>query len=352
MSTIVTEDMIYLAALSRLKGIGARSIIRIIEVLPTQQALRQVSLKETEEKLGRALARAVNQGLEQWPSIWNDVQEKLERYASKHVVPIPLMSDAYPPLLRTIPDPPVMLYAKGNLALLQLPCAVAIVGTRQPTRQGTRVARYLAQQWVRHNYVVISGLAKGIDTAAHEGALDAQGKTIAVLGTSLDKIYPAENKGLAERIVSEGGLLLSEMLLGQPGFKMAFVQRDRIQSGLSLGVFPVQTRRGGGTMHTVNFAKEHQRYIICPRPVAAEEGAAQYEGIWFLIQEKKIPSFSIDQERAYEMIQDRFQALLPRLLEIRKPVEGNKEQFQAPDPWIKNGPLSLWDIEDQEVKTD
>jgi len=350
MSTTVTEKMTYLAALNRLKGIGPRSIFRIVEVFPTAQALHQASGSELEEKLGRTLARTVCQGLEQWPSIWNNVQESLESYVSKNVVPIPFTSDEYPPLLRSIPDPPVMLYAKGNLTLLQLPCAVAIVGTREPTQQGIRVARYLAQQWAHHRYVVISGLAKGIDTAAHEGTLDARGKTIAVLGTSLDKIYPAENKDLAERIIAAGGLLLSEILFGQPSFKMAFVQRDRLQSGLALGVFPVQTRRDGGTMHTVRFAKEQHRYVICPQPVAAEERAAQYEGIWFLIREKRVPSFSIDQERTYEMIQDRFQALLARLLVPQKTVEENRELPQAPDAQSKSTPLSLWDMLEQEVR--
>lgn len=352
MSTTVTEEMRYLAVLNRLKGIGPRSIFRIVEVFPTAQALKEASESELEEKLGKTVARTVHQGLEQWPGLWKHVQESLEHYVSINVIPIPFTGEAYPPLLRLIPDPPVMLYAKGNLALLQHPHAVAIVGTREPTLQGVRVARCLAQEWVKHSYVVVSGLAKGIDTAAHEGTLDAGGKTIAVLGTSLDKIYPAENKDLAERILATGGLLVSEILFGQPSFRMAFVQRDRLQSGLALGVFPVQTRKDGGTMHTVRFAKEQKRYVLCPRPAAAEERAAQYEGIWFLIREQKMPNFSVDHERTYDMIQDRFQALLSRLLVPQHSVGESRELPQLPDSQRKSMPLSLWDMEEQGVSVE
>jgi DNA processing protein len=129
-----------------------------------------------------------------------------------------------------------MLYAKGESDLLKHPRTIAIVGTRNPTQEGVHVAYRLTQQWVRYGYVIVSGLARGIDTAAHKGALEAAGKTIAVLGTPLDTIYPAENKGLAEQIVKEGGLLLSELIAGQSGFRSAFVRRDHIQSGLSLRV--------------------------------------------------------------------------------------------------------------------
>jgi DNA processing protein len=351
METSVTEDIVYLATLNRLKGIGPQSVLRIIEIFPTANTLHQASSLEWEEKLGQKLAHTLSQSIDHWVDTWSTVQESLQRYIEKKVIPIPITSEAYPPLLRLIIDPPIILYAKGNIELLKHPQTIAIIGTREPTQQGVQVAHYLARQWVHYNYVIVSGLAKGIDTAAHEGTLDAKGKTIAVLGTPLDKIYPAENKGLAEQILDAGGLLLSEMLLGQSSFKTAFVRRDRIQSGLSLCVFPVQTRLDGGTMHTIHFAKEQKRYVFCPRPAVAEEQAKQYEGIWFLIREKHVPCFTIDRDRNYEIFQQTFQTLLGHLLG-EKALSVKADDRTTRLAGVQGKPASLWDMAEQEFKTE
>ncbi len=180
------------------------------------------------------------------------------------------------------------------MASLSAGDSVAVVGTREPTERGLEVASRVARYFAEHGYTIIGGLAKGIDTAAHAAALEAGGRTIAVLGTPLDKVYPAENKGLAQRIVSQSGALVSELAFGQRSYKGGFVRRDRIQSGLSLGVIAVQTRADGGTMHTVAFAGRQKRLVLCPQPLASEADAPQYEGIWQILRSGTGHGFQAD----------------------------------------------------------
>jgi len=204
-------------------------------------------------------------------------------------MPLPITDDAYPPFLRLIDDPPPVLYVRGDLGVVANPNMVGVVGTREPTQRGMGVARKVAARFASDGFVVVSGLASGIDTAGHEGALEA-GATIAILGTALDKIYPAENRGLAERI-EQGGALLTEYPLGDEGRASNFVARDRIQAGMSLALIAVQTGLVGGTQHTIRFATESRRLLLCPRPLEGEADAPSYEGIWELIRSGRAREF-------------------------------------------------------------
>lgn len=180
------------------------------------------------------------------------------------------------------------------MSILSNSDTIAVVGTRAPTQIGMERARKIAYNMAKSGYVIVSGLAKGIDTAAHLGALEANGSTIAVLGTPLDKIYPAENESLAHRIETESGVLISEYPLGPVISRGAFVQRDRVQSGLSTAVFAIQTDVEGGTMHTVRYAQKYNRLIFCPELSEAEVGAKQNAGIVQLIRSSKARTFSDD----------------------------------------------------------
>lgn len=150
-------------------------------------------------------------------------------------------------------DPPIVLYYRGNIAVLKKP-GVAIIGTREPTENGKKAGLYFSKEFARHGFNIVSGLATGCDTYAHRGALEANGTTTAFLATSLnwDEIYPKENRDLAEEIVKNGGLLMSEYHLGQNSGRYAFVARDRLQAGLSFATLAIQTDIHGGTMHAVN----------------------------------------------------------------------------------------------------
>ncbi|MBA9070194.1 DNA processing protein [Methylobacterium sp. RAS18] len=171
--------------------------------------------------------------------------------------------EEYPVRLRDTPDPPAILYVKGNVSPLHAPRAVAVIGTREPTEYGGKVARKLALRVAEAGYAVVSGLAHGCDTLGHEGCLDAGGVGIAVMAHGLDKVYPAANRGLAQRLVENGGCLVSEYPVGVTPMRNAFAERDRIQSGLSDAVLVIETDVKGGTMHTVRFAREQRRPLAC-----------------------------------------------------------------------------------------
>lgn len=167
---------------------------------------------------------------------------------------------AYPKPLRSIYDPPLALYVKGALEP-EDEQAIALIGSRRSTRYGQQVADRLGYQLGRIGYVVVSGLARGIDTAAHEGALKGGGRTLAVLGGALDKLYPPENKRLAEEIVKQGALL-SEFPLGREPDRTTFPMRNRIVSGLSMGVVVVEAGLKSGALHTADDALEQGRAVF------------------------------------------------------------------------------------------
>ena len=178
---------------------------------------------------------------------------------------ITYLDDEYPILLKKSTDYPAVLYYKGDISYINSMNAVAIVGTRAPSEYGKKFAYALGKAMSEREFVDVSGLAIGCDTEGHIGCLDAGGKTIAVLAGGLESVYPAENKKLAERIVENGGALVSEYPPYSEMFRSAFVQRDRIQAGMSNAVFVVETREKGGTINTVNFAREYNRPIACLR---------------------------------------------------------------------------------------
>lgn len=167
---------------------------------------------------------------------------------------------AYPGLLRQIHGPPPVLFVKGDSALLSRP-QVAVVGSRRASREGLRNARDLAVALAGAGIVVTSGLALGIDAAAHEGALAAQGRTVAVLGTGVDRLYPRQNLSLGERIGSEG-VLVSEMRPGAPPRASHFPRRNRLISGLSMGVLVVEAGLRSGSLITARLSLEQGREVF------------------------------------------------------------------------------------------
>ncbi len=311
----------YVFALSQVEGLGSRSLLRILKVFPQPDSLVEASSELIHGKLGEELSRIVLiRFLGHWEKAISSAQEVILQHHEVGVVPVPITDDKYPPLLKLIPDPPPLLFVRGNLEALSLADTVAVVGTRNATDRGKEVASRIAKYFGKSGYVVVSGLAKGIDTAAHKGALEAGAKTVAVLGTALDQIYPAENRPLAERIASDSGALITELPLGKKSFKNTFVQRDRIQSGMSLAVVPVQSDITGGTMHTVKFAEAQNRLLLCPKPIANEKGLKQYAGILELIRTQRAREFQAeDYESLLTLLQEQKQKLLS--VKAAKPVE-------------------------------
>ena len=167
---------------------------------------------------------------------------------------------AYPERLREIYDPPAVLWIRGNVELLARP-GIAVVGTRQPSPYGAGMAELLSRDLANRRLVILSGMARGVDTAAHKGAIEAGGKTVAVWGTGIDVIYPKENKKLAESIVATGGTIVSEYPLGTFPAPQNFPIRNRILSGMSVGVLVIEAAEYSGTRITARCAMEQNRDV-------------------------------------------------------------------------------------------
>lgn len=174
--------------------------------------------------------------------------------------------DNYPYLLKQIPDPPAALYMLGDFPDEKLPY-ISIVGTRKATPNGCLIAKTLAKELSEAGCIIVSGLAMGIDTAAHEGVVAAKGKTIAVLGNGLNDIYPRLNKNLAEKILELGGTIISEYPPDEPAFPSNFLARNRLVSGLCLGTVVVEAPERSGSLVTARLALEQNREVfIIPGP--------------------------------------------------------------------------------------
>jgi len=193
---------------------------------------------------------------------------------------IDLDNNNYPSLLKEIQNPPSCIYVRGELSN-GLP-SVAIVGTRKATTEGKRLAENIAYEIASCGVSIASGLAMGIDTAAHRGALRANGTTVAVLGNGIDSVYPVQNEKLAEDIIKNGGAVISEYGPGEPSFKGRFLERNRIISGISLGTVVIEAPLRSGALNTAKFAGEQGRHVFAiPGPVTS----SHYEGSHRLIRD-------------------------------------------------------------------
>ncbi|MBU6141966.1 DNA-processing protein DprA [Patescibacteria group bacterium] len=228
-------------------------------------------------KLSRALARYGT-----WKDAWAHFQDapdpqRERRILDDHRIELLLREDgAYPFLLREAPVPPFGLYSKGDLNYT-MP-AVAVIGTRAATAEGKATARSFARALAQAGIPIISGLALGIDAEAHRGALEVGGKTIAVLGTPLDSVYPKQHHALANEIVSSGGALVSEFAIGHPYHASNFLSRNRIISGLSTAILIVEAPERSGTLATARFALEQNRDIfVIPGSITSRNYKGSHE---------------------------------------------------------------------------
>lgn len=253
-------DASELAAWLRLEqapGLGFMTAHRLLSALGSPEAVfsadRSLLQSLVGEKLTRALLAAPS------PATLVLIDKTIAWAALDGNRLLTLADEAYPQLLLEIPDPPLLLYAKGRIALLNQP-SLAVVGSRNASAQGTAHARQFAQALSAAGLTVISGLALGIDTAAHEGALLDGGATVAVIGTGADIVYPSRNHALAHRI-AEQGCIISEYALGTPALPANFPRRNRIISGLARGTLVVEAAAQSGSLITARLAAEQGRDV-------------------------------------------------------------------------------------------
>ena len=189
-----------------------------------------------------------------------DLDREMEAVDRAGAALVTLDDDVYPALLRQLPDRPLLLYVRGQLNVNDAKC-LAVVGTRKASKYGWDIANQLAAQVAGQGIVIVSGLAQGIDAAAHRGALQAGGTTIALVGAGVDSIYPRENKSLASEIEANGAIV-SEMPLGTKPLAKNFPQRNRLISGMSLGVLVAEAPERSGALNTVSHALEQGREVF------------------------------------------------------------------------------------------
>ena len=195
-------------------------------------------------------------------------EEELARCRQAGITLLPYFASDYPVALHALGGSrPVLLHAKGDLGLLQSPASIlGIVGTRQPSPEGLAAAHRIAYEEAEKGRVILSGLAYGCDAAAHHGALEATGRTIAVIATGLDRAHPEAHQALQDRIIASGGLVLSEYPLATPVDTYRLVARDRLQAALSAELLVIECGVQSGTMHTVRFAERYHRPIFALPP--------------------------------------------------------------------------------------
>ncbi len=169
---------------------------------------------------------------------------------------------SYPQLLREIADPPITLYVRGNWQeCFETPC-IGVVGSRRCSTYGRNAAEMLGRDLAEHGVCVVSGFARGIDSSAHKGAIAGKGKTVAVLGTGIDGVYPKENAKLVDEILASGGAIVSQFPLGTPPLKLNFPYRNRIISGLSYGILVIEASERSGSLITARLAMEQDREVL------------------------------------------------------------------------------------------
>ncbi len=243
--------------LNRIEGLGPVSVRRLIDALGSPRAILDAGREDlmTARGIGEKLALKI---IRQRDDI--DTETEARKAADVGARIITPLDDEYPGALKGIHDPPLALYVRGRI-LPEDSKALAIVGSRSTSHYGLNAADRLAYQLGQVGFTVVSGLARGTDTAAHSGALKSGGRTIAVLGGALDCLYPPENEELANRIAKHGALI-SEYPMGRQADRMTFPYRNRIISGLSMGVLLIESDVKGGSMHTADAAMEQGRTVF------------------------------------------------------------------------------------------
>ena len=259
------EAQLYWLALHLVPGLGARNALKLIRAFGNPGAVFHASLSELRWcGIRRAVADAIHSGLS-----FEDGTAEVEKAANAGAEIVSFQDPRYPPRLKEIYDPPILLYARGRAELLEAD-SIAIIGSRRPTPYGRGVAEKFGRELSVAGLTIVSGLARGIDSASHRGALAGTGDTIAVLGNGVDVTYPPENRKLIAE-VAERGLIVSEFPMGSTAFPQNFPIRNRIISGLSYGVMVVEGAQYSGSLITARLALDQGREVLAvPGSIASK----------------------------------------------------------------------------------
>lgn len=252
------EEKFYKIWITLIENLGIKRYSNLIQKFKTRKNIFYASKKELMQ------VKLMNE------TICNHIlEEEKRKLAKRHLLYmeqnkidiISIEDEEYPPNLKEIYNPPICLYSKGNNKTLKK-IGIGIVGARECSHYGKEIAQRFSYELVSHQINIVSGLAKGIDSYAHLGAIYGKGITVAILGNGIDLIYPKENQYLAKKIIETGGVLLTEYPIGTPPNRMNFPARNRIISGMTDGILVIEAKQKSGTLITVDFALEQGRNVF------------------------------------------------------------------------------------------
>ena len=263
MTSIATRKLLIL---SGLKGVGPATLRKVLQLpsFETLDAEHLATLIPAVEKIASAPGA--------WDAALDSANRQVERAGEENARILSPADGAFPPLLAASRHNPILLYVRGALAP-NPDDSVAIIGTREPTRHGTMIATRVSRFFCEREWSVVSGLAFGCDAAAHQGALDAGGHTVAVLAHGLHTVAPVAHRALAERILDGGGALVSQFPLGRDVRPQQFAQRDKVQAGLTRGVVMVQSDLEGGSLIASRAALADDRWLAVPAPTERDRAS-------------------------------------------------------------------------------
>lgn len=281
-------------ALMETKGIGRKTVARLQQMLsddPTGPRELHDLISLLKEKYPHTRLPSINAlqgGLDR-------AKEILRTCTAEHIHTVLPEDESFPAQLRHIPNPPPLLFYRGDLTSVTQHPTIAIVGTRSPSEFGKSCSRRLGEVFAHRGFTVVSGLALGCDVAAQIGCLETGGTTAAILAHGLDTVHPRQHQKIADRLLRKGGCLLSEYPPGTPPRRNQFVLRNRLQSGASGGTIIIETATEGGTMHTARFAIAQGRALGCLRPQNGDFGASVAGNQLLLREEGAFPLGSMEE---------------------------------------------------------
>lgn len=320
-------------SLNMTPGIGPRAATKLLERFGSAENVFHATRSELESL--RLKAESIESILKR--EFHEKAEEELEKLKEIGADVLVLDDGSYPYLLREIADPPITLYVKGNWQeCLDAPC-VAIVGSRRCSTYGENASLMLSRDLAERGICIVSGLARGIDSAAHRGAIEAKGKTIAVLGTGIGQVYPKENAKLVEQILDAGGAVVSQFPLETPPIPENFPYRNRIISGLSLGVLIVEASERSGSLITARLAMEQNREVFAvPGNITSKNSF----GTNYLIKSgaKLVQQW---QDVVAELPADIAAAILPPQIE-RKEERSNQKNLAPAD--LSESERTIWQL--------
>lgn len=298
MNRLDSQRLIDLKLLLSVEGIGPVKIRNLLAKFHSLDSILNANLNLLlqVDGINSTLAKKIIKINEKRRSLEPHIQKEMEKLVKLGGRIITIWDKEFPALLKKIYDPPLLLYVKGDFRENDN-YALSIVGTRQPSNYGKIQAEKFASELAKQNITIASGLARGIDTTAHNAAIKAGGRTIAVLGCGIDVIYPPENKKLFQDI-ADSGMIISEYELGTKPDAPNFPRRNRIISGISLGTIVIETAESGGAMQTASFALDQNREVFS---VPGNLGVKQSEGSNLLIQKGEAKLVREPKDVIYEL---------------------------------------------------